>query len=189
MVTKQMVQGTWNEVVGRLRAKWGQLNQNDLEQFKGNTEAPAGYIQRHTGEARETVMRFLDDLLADGSDKASHAADTVRDYASRAASTARHSSMRPHRKCCAIAMPTPSISFKIGRQFRLARHLPRQRSSGSALRCLCVRGETRMNCVRQKEGRFRFFCVVGQGLFCHCQKRSTCHACPEDARRLVRPRA
>lgn len=35
-------------------------------------------------------MRFLDDLLADGSDKASHAADTVRDYASRAASTARH---------------------------------------------------------------------------------------------------
>jgi ElaB/YqjD/DUF883 family membrane-anchored ribosome-binding protein len=90
MVTKQMVQGTWHEVVGRLRAKWGQLSQDDLEQFKGNADALAGYIQRHTGEARESIMRFLDELLADGSEKASHAADTVRDYASRAASTAKH---------------------------------------------------------------------------------------------------
>jgi len=89
MVTKQMVQGTWNEVVGRLRAKWGQLNQDDLEQFKGNTEALAGYIQRQTGEAREAIMRYLDDLLADGSEKVSQTAETVRDYASRAASSAK----------------------------------------------------------------------------------------------------
>lgn len=42
MVSKQMVQGTWNEVVGRLRAKWGQLNQDELEHFKGNMDALAG---------------------------------------------------------------------------------------------------------------------------------------------------
>jgi ElaB/YqjD/DUF883 family membrane-anchored ribosome-binding protein len=89
MVTKQMVQGTWNEVIGRLRAKWGQLNQDDLEQFKGNTDALAGYIQRHTGEARETISRFLDNLLADSSEKASNAVETVREYASQAASTAK----------------------------------------------------------------------------------------------------
>ena len=90
MVTKQMLQGNWNEIVGRVRAKWGQLNQDDLEQFKGNAEALAGYIQRHTGEARETIMRFLDDLHADGKERISHAAETVRDYASQAASTAKH---------------------------------------------------------------------------------------------------
>lgn len=90
MVTKQMLQGGWNEVVGRLRAKWGQLNQDDLEQFKGNAEALAGYIQRHTGEAKETIMRYLDDLLADGNEQLGRAAGTVRDYASQAASTARH---------------------------------------------------------------------------------------------------
>jgi ElaB/YqjD/DUF883 family membrane-anchored ribosome-binding protein len=84
-----MVQGTWNEVVGRLRARWGQLSQDDLEQFKGNTAALAGYIQRHTGEAQESIQRFLDDLLADGGAKVSRAAETVRDYASQAASTAK----------------------------------------------------------------------------------------------------
>jgi uncharacterized protein YjbJ (UPF0337 family) len=89
MVTQQMAQGTWNEVVGRLRAKWGQLNQDDLEQFKGNAEALAGYIQRHTGEAKATIVRFLDDLLSDGNEKVSRAADTVRDYASQAAATAK----------------------------------------------------------------------------------------------------
>lgn len=90
MVTKQMLQGSWNEVVGQLRAKWGSLNQDDLQQFKGNAEALAGYIQRHTGEAKESIMRYLDDLLSSSGDKASHVADTVRDYASQAASTAKH---------------------------------------------------------------------------------------------------
>ena len=89
MVSKQMLQGTWNEIVGRLRARWGQLNQDDLEQFKGNVDALAGYIQRHTGEARESIMRYLDDLLADGGSKAARAVETVRDYASQAASTAK----------------------------------------------------------------------------------------------------
>jgi uncharacterized protein YjbJ (UPF0337 family) len=90
MVSNQMLQGTWNELVGRLRARWGQLNQDDLEQFKGNLDALAGYIQRRTGEARETIARFLDDLVADSSDRAARAADTVRGYASQAASSARH---------------------------------------------------------------------------------------------------
>jgi uncharacterized protein YjbJ (UPF0337 family) len=90
MVLKQMMHGTWHEVVGRLKSKWGDLNQDDLEHFRGNTEALAGYIQRQTGEARESVMRFLDDLLADGTDQVSHAADTVRGYAQHAATSARH---------------------------------------------------------------------------------------------------
>lgn len=87
MVTKQILQGSWNEIVGRLRTKWGQLNEDDLEQFKGNTEALAGYIQRHTGEAKESIMRFLDDVLSD--ERVGRAADTVRSYASQAASTAK----------------------------------------------------------------------------------------------------
>lgn len=90
MVTERMLHGSWSEVVGRLRAKWGQLNQDDLEQFKGNVEALAGYIQRHTGEAKETIMRFLDDLLSDGNERMGRAAETVRGYASQAASTAKH---------------------------------------------------------------------------------------------------
>jgi ElaB/YqjD/DUF883 family membrane-anchored ribosome-binding protein len=90
MVTKQMLHGTWHEVVGRLKEKWGQLNQDELEEFRGNIEALSGYIQRHTGEARDTIMRFLDELLTDGSEKAAQAGDTVRGYAEKAASTARH---------------------------------------------------------------------------------------------------
>ena len=52
MISKRMAYGTWHEFVGRLRAKWGQLNQNELEHFRGNVKALAGYIERHTGEAQ-----------------------------------------------------------------------------------------------------------------------------------------
>lgn len=90
MISKRMVHGTWHEFVGRLRAKWGQLNADDLENFRGNLESLVGYIERRTGEAPATIMRFLEDLLADGSHQANRLAGLMRDYASQAAETARH---------------------------------------------------------------------------------------------------
>ena len=132
MVTKQMVQGTWNEVVGRLRAKWGQLNQNDLEQFKGNTEALAGYIQRHTGEAK----RSCDFSTICSPMVATRRAMPRTPFAIMPREPPRPPGTRsmPPPSKRTIAMPMPSISFKIGQQRRLARHLPRGALVGF---CLC----------------------------------------------------
>ena len=89
MVNQQTVKGDWNELAGKLRSKWGQLNNDELQQFKGDTTQLVGYIQRKTGEARDKIEGFLNDLSAHSGDAVSRAAETVKDFASQAVQTAK----------------------------------------------------------------------------------------------------
>jgi uncharacterized protein YjbJ (UPF0337 family) len=89
MVNQQTLKGDWNEVTGKLRSKWGQLNNDEMQQFKGDTTQLVGYIQRKTGEARDKIEGFLNDLSANSADAVSRAAEAVRDYASQAVQTAK----------------------------------------------------------------------------------------------------
>ncbi len=157
MVTKQMVQGTWNEVVGRLRAKWGQLNQNDLEQFKGNTEALAGYIQRHTGEAPKRSCDFSTICSPTAATRRAMPRTPFAIMPREPPRLPGTRSMRPRSKRT-TAMPTRSTSFKNGRQPRLARHLPRERSSGSALRCWCGKAEPHFAPIKRRRIQIRSLC-------------------------------
>ena len=52
MVNQQTLQGNWNELKGKLREKWGQLTNEDLQVAQGNVDQLIGLIQRKTGEAR-----------------------------------------------------------------------------------------------------------------------------------------
>jgi uncharacterized protein YjbJ (UPF0337 family) len=87
MVNQQTLQGNWNEIKGKLRTKWGQLTNDDVQTFDGNVERLVGLIQRKTGEARNSVEKYLDELTADGASGFSGAAESVREYASQAAET------------------------------------------------------------------------------------------------------
>ncbi len=89
MVNQQIVKGDWNELTGKLRSKWGQLNRDEMQQFKGDSTQLVGYIQRKTGEARDKIEGFLNDLSAKGGDAVSRAAETVKDVASQAVQTAK----------------------------------------------------------------------------------------------------
>lgn len=91
MVNQQTVKGDWNELAGKLRSKWGQLNYDELQQFKGDTTQLVGYIQRKTGEARDKIEGFLNDLSAHSGDAVSRAAETVKDFTSQAVQTAKDS--------------------------------------------------------------------------------------------------
>jgi len=84
MINQQVLQGNWNELKGRIRSKWGQLTNDDLQQFDGNVDRLVGVIQRKTGEAREAIERYLNDLTANSSSAVGQAADAVRDYAHQA---------------------------------------------------------------------------------------------------------
>ena len=66
MVNQQTLTGKWNEVRGKLKEKWGQLTDDDLRSFNGNVDQLVGRIQQRTGEARETVEEFLDQLAIGG---------------------------------------------------------------------------------------------------------------------------
>ncbi len=84
-VNQQTLEGNWNEIKGKLRERWGNLNQDELQQAKGNVDQLVGLIQRQTGEAKEKVESFLDELTTNGSGAVSRAAENVRNYAHQAA--------------------------------------------------------------------------------------------------------
>jgi uncharacterized protein YjbJ (UPF0337 family) len=87
MVNQQTLQGNWNELKGKLRNKWGQLTNDDLQQARGSVDQLIGLIQRKTGEDRNTVEKFLEEATADGATAVSEAADTAREYAQQAMET------------------------------------------------------------------------------------------------------
>jgi uncharacterized protein YjbJ (UPF0337 family) len=94
MVNEQTLQGNWNEIKGKLRNKWGQLTNDDLQQAHGNVDQLIGLIQRKTGEARNSVERFLEDLTGNGSQGLNQAAETAREYAHQAMETVQQRSQQ-----------------------------------------------------------------------------------------------
>ena len=81
MVNQQTLQGNWNELKGKLRSKWGQLTNDELQTFDGNVERLIGLIQRKTGEGRSAVESFLEQITADGASTVSRATAAVGEYA------------------------------------------------------------------------------------------------------------
>jgi uncharacterized protein YjbJ (UPF0337 family) len=86
-MNQETLQGNWNEIKGKVRSKWGSLTDDDLQSFNGNVEQLVGTIQRKTGEARESIEKFLDHLSSEGS--LNRATESVRAYAQQAAEQGR----------------------------------------------------------------------------------------------------
>ncbi len=55
------IKGNWNIVKGKLRQKWADLTDDDLEYAEGKSEELVGRIQRRTGETREAVEQALEE--------------------------------------------------------------------------------------------------------------------------------
>lgn len=57
------LKGSWTELRGTVRQKWGKLTDDDLDQIRGNGEKLIGRIQQKYGikkeEARRQVQEFL----------------------------------------------------------------------------------------------------------------------------------
>ena len=85
MMNQQILEGNWNEIKGKLRQKWGQLTDDDLPQIRGDADQIVGIIQRKTGEAREAIEQYLQEM----SGSAASAIGTVRDCAQHAADQVR----------------------------------------------------------------------------------------------------
>ena len=84
MVNEQTLQGNWNEIKGKLRQKWGQLTNDDLQSAHGNIDQLIGLIQRKTGEARSSIEKFLDEASSGGASAFSQATETAREFAQQA---------------------------------------------------------------------------------------------------------
>jgi uncharacterized protein YjbJ (UPF0337 family) len=73
----QEIQGQWNKIRGKVKEKWGQLTDDDLQISNGNVDLVVGRIQQKTGEARDKIERFLGELTSKGSAAASNMAESV----------------------------------------------------------------------------------------------------------------
>jgi uncharacterized protein YjbJ (UPF0337 family) len=83
-INAQELQGQWNTLRGRVRERWGQLTDDDLQMQGGNVDQLVGRIQQKTGETRETIERYLNDLTARGGSAVAQATEAIGQYAQQA---------------------------------------------------------------------------------------------------------
>jgi uncharacterized protein YjbJ (UPF0337 family) len=92
MVNQQTITGNWNEIKGKLKTKWGQLTNDDVQTFNGNVDQLIGLIQRKTGEARGSIEKFLEEATGSGAEGFAQASEKVREYAGQAAEQVQQTS-------------------------------------------------------------------------------------------------
>jgi uncharacterized protein YjbJ (UPF0337 family) len=57
------VEGNWKQVRGKIKEKWGDLTDDDLNKIDGRREQLEGKIQERYGLARDMVRRDVEDWL------------------------------------------------------------------------------------------------------------------------------
>jgi len=98
MMTRQELEGHWNEIRGRLRERWSQLTDDELNEAYGDAEQLVGVIQQKTGQSRSEIENFIEESMAESSSqyeqtkrKASKLAGQVQDRAREYANQASES--------------------------------------------------------------------------------------------------
>jgi len=61
-VNKDQMSGKWHEFAGKVKAKWGQLTDDEMTESEGRMEELAGKIQAKYGGTKEKIMQDLHDL-------------------------------------------------------------------------------------------------------------------------------
>ena len=61
-MNKLELKGDWNITKGKIKQKWANLTDDDLQFVAGKEDELIGRIQKRTGEARENVERVLQEL-------------------------------------------------------------------------------------------------------------------------------
>ncbi|HEY4607220.1 MAG TPA: CsbD family protein [Acidimicrobiia bacterium] len=54
-------EGAWERVKGKIRAEWGDLTDQEVEQARGDLEQFVGRVKQMTGESVEAIMRKVED--------------------------------------------------------------------------------------------------------------------------------
>lgn len=57
------VQGKWKEMTGNVKAKWGELTDDEIAEVNGDREALEGKIQAKYGKTKEEAKQEVDDFL------------------------------------------------------------------------------------------------------------------------------
>jgi uncharacterized protein YjbJ (UPF0337 family) len=62
VMDKQTVKGTWNELKGKIKQKYGQLTDDDLTFTEGKEDEMYGRLQQKLGKTKDEIRREFDNL-------------------------------------------------------------------------------------------------------------------------------
>jgi len=54
------IEGSWTEMKGHIKEKWGELTDDELDQIAGKRDQMVGMLQRKYGYAKEQAEKELD---------------------------------------------------------------------------------------------------------------------------------
>src|SRR5262249_25013986 len=69
-MNSDIIQGSWKELKGKVREKWGRLTDDEVTEINGSREKLEGTVQRVYGKQRDEVKREVDEWA-----KSSHRRD------------------------------------------------------------------------------------------------------------------
>lgn len=58
------VEGKWDQLTGKAKAKWGKLTDDDVKQVQGRREELVGRIKERYGVARDEAERQVDEWIS-----------------------------------------------------------------------------------------------------------------------------
>ena len=56
------MKGDWKQIKGKMREKWGELTDDELDQVKGRREQFEGLLQKKFGMAKDEIKRQVDEF-------------------------------------------------------------------------------------------------------------------------------
>jgi uncharacterized protein YjbJ (UPF0337 family) len=59
-MNRDQIVGTWKDLSGKARTRWGEITDDEWTQVKGDRDQMVGLIQRRYGKAREEAESELD---------------------------------------------------------------------------------------------------------------------------------
>ncbi len=76
----QTIQGEWTHLCCLARQRWTQLTEEDLRVQEENIGQLVDRIQQKTGEGRDAIEKFFNDMTTRGSLAVAHAAEAAGQY-------------------------------------------------------------------------------------------------------------
>lgn len=61
-MTKLKIKGSWNELKGKLKQKYGQLTDDDLTFAEGKDDEMLGRLQQRLGRTKEQIREEIESL-------------------------------------------------------------------------------------------------------------------------------
>jgi uncharacterized protein YjbJ (UPF0337 family) len=61
-MNKDLFEGKWHEMKGKIKEKWGKLTDNDLTEINGKTEYLLGKLQTYYGYDKERAEKELNNF-------------------------------------------------------------------------------------------------------------------------------